>query len=128
MLIRQWPLDDPDIPELLVDFLEQNLTTRYSRNCLVLPVSATKIPFYLSGCLRHAFLNGPEVTLPKVKDDEGNMVLALFPPFPAINDEPCELCGSPFRTEDPREEGWHAKTVKLYGKRRIFNCFGMLQL
>ncbi len=30
MLVRQWPLDDHDIPELLVDFLEQDVSTGYS--------------------------------------------------------------------------------------------------
>ena len=126
MLIRRWPLDDPDIPELLVDFLEQDVSTGYSRNCLVSPVSVMKIPFDLSGCLRLSFLHGPEAILPEVKDDEGNVFLALFPPYPAINDDTCDLCGSRFRDEDPREEGWHIKTVKLYGKRHIFDCFGML--
>ncbi len=128
MLVRQWPLDDPDIPELLVDFLEQDVSTGYSRNCLVSPISRTKIPFDLSGCLRRSFLLGPETILPEVKDDEGKVFLALFPPFPAINDDPCSLCGCRFRDEDPREEGWYIKTVKLYVKRRIHECFGRYSL
>ena len=124
-LVRQWPLDDPDIPELLVDFLEQDVSSGCSRNCLVSPVSTMQIPFDLSGCLRRSYLLGPENIFPEVKDDEGNECLALFPALPAINDDPCMLCGCRFRDEDPREEAWHIKTAKLYAKRCIFNCFGM---
>ena len=128
ILVKHWPLDDPDIPELLVDFMEQNVSTVCYRNSLIPPVSATKIPFYLTASLRDSFVNGPETIISKIEDDKGNMFLALIPPFPAINDDPCEACGSTFRDEDPREEGWHIKTVKMYGKRRIFDCYGMIGL
>ena len=123
MCISQWPLDDPDIPELLVDFLEQpDVSARRGRNSLVSPVSLIRIPFDLSGYLRQSYLHGPETTVPEVKDDNGNVFLALLPP---INDDPCEICGSRFRNEDPRDEGWCIKTVKLFGKWQIFNCFGV---
>ncbi|XP_028417741.1 uncharacterized protein LOC114542267 isoform X2 [Dendronephthya gigantea] len=123
MLVKQWPMDDPDIPELLVDFLEQDVATGYSGNSLISPVSSRKIPFDLFGCQRRSFQNGPESVLPEVMDDEGKMFLALFPPFPALNDEPCQLCGNNFRDEDPRDkESWYIKSVKLYGKRKIFDC------
>ena len=127
MLVKQWPLDDPDIPEFLVDFMEQNVSTGYYRNSLIPPVSATKIPFHLTASLRDSFVNGPETIISKIEDDKGNIFLALIPAFPAINDDPCEACGSRFRDEDPREEGLHIKTVKMYGKRRIFDCYGMIE-
>lgn len=126
MLIKRWPQDDHDIPELLIDFLEQDSPAVNSRNCLVSPVSEKKIPFDLPGCLRRPFLNGPETLLPTVTSQEGLVFLALLPTIPASNDDPCCLCGNIFREEDPRE-GWFIKSVKMYRKHSIFDCAGILK-